>query len=360
MLASLILVCSVADHAPPHTLYFTIDQTVCFDHTKEWQDRKGNTCRDYVSKGWCTQKGGDGVNWKKPDEYCDYHGTDGRTAWTNCCGCGGGYTPKSGITDDRGTPCNYEHDDGLDGILDCLGGCISKDGALLNEMNLNENTQCYSHFNCDIFHHGRPPWVWHPDVTEQHKEVLAANINAPWILTTLPCDRCGVEGYQNAATTCVDEPSWKDLHDRTCADYIDRGWCDWKTPVHPNYRFLNVERPLQEEIVDTYGDLIGQMLIGELDGSRHDPDINNPLSDWMGTSCHVAPKSCCDCGGGYISQKPGDSCTVDGGTGRYDCDFVCVTKQYIDEKIADENCNRDLNCAVFEYDGGKCTVNDCL
>lgn len=299
-----ILLLAVANHDSRFdTVYMTTTLNQCFDQQSDWKDYRGNTCSDYVRKHWCTRNGGIGVNWKKPDAYCDMYGTNGMSAWETCCACGGGYPTKAGV-DDRGSECIDI--DGNEGIINCFGEC--------NIWNIRHlfpsKVYCYPPTNCEAFDYGRG---------------VGADLDygklPGWAKTVNRCDRCGIARFEadqgvSDRSTCVDRPDWIDNNGHTCDDYIKLGYCDWRRAKHPNYGQNNAEDKLlrahhkYKHDVRLSGALEDNY--GGYDEATEKADRLDPFRD--NVHCEHATTACCACGGGSIvtaAPTPGTNCAVD-------------------------------------------------
>ena len=348
-----ILLLAVANHDSRFdTVYMTTTLNQCFDQQSDWKDYRGNTCSDYARKHWCTGNGGIGVNWKKPDAFCDMYGTNGMSAWETCCACGGGYPTKAGV-DDRGSHCIDENGDA--GLISCFGECVEK--RWLQWWLFPDGLFCDPLLNCEAYDYGRGVGA-----------DLDYGVLPGWAKTVNRCDRCGIARFEtdqgvSDKSTCVDRPNWMDNTGHTCDDYIKLGYCDWRRVKHPRYGRKNVEdKLLRAHLKHKHDVRLSGALEDDYGGYKEaaeKADRMVPFHDKV--HCEYAATACCACGGGSVvtaTPTPGTNCA--GAT-----DFALVAEQsdcknspdillgtFDDPYDCASACKAVEKCTYFQYEIG--------
>lgn len=117
------------------------DSRRCMDRPEGWKDASGDTCAQYVEQKWCTPDGHKGAGWSSNNGDFEEYEHDGFTAFSACCGCGGGVRvgDYQGAADSAPAEVHLVHKNRVTGEMLVLGVRFkygSEENPLLSRLGL--------------------------------------------------------------------------------------------------------------------------------------------------------------------------------------------------------------------------------
>mmetsp|Transcript_50092 Transcript_50092/g.119180 ORF Transcript_50092/g.119180 Transcript_50092/m.119180 type:complete len:1195 (-) Transcript_50092:93-3677(-) len=168
----------------------------CVDKDDSWEDSTGDSCEEYATAKYCENgKIGSGWNeqWGKIADYA----VNGKDASEMCCICGGG-NPSGEVPKGEQHCFNYP--------------VLWQDSKLQTCSTYRRSNFCTKE--------GKPGDGW--DNAKSPGDGFGKD--EAGISADVACCACGGGGV------CVDDLSWVDSHERSCAIYADLDWCSELTP----------------------------------------------------------------------------------------------------------------------------------